>query len=873
MIFTGGPVGGGYGGGGSYAAGGMSAGGGSYAGGIPAGGGGVMGSGYGAGGGAYGAGGGAYGAGGGAYGAGGGAYGAGGIPGGGAYAGGGIPGSGVGMGTTRVVGGNGSCCGPSGTMHANAYGNARPGMTGTGTGTTVHANPGCGVGSAPSDTGCCVGGPETSCGGVGSACFEGAGNMVTSTDWTYVGDSYAAGGIRSHFGSRKIQLEQAAPGLGMFFTGGPVGGSYAAGGMNAGGGSYAGGRYVSGGIPAGGIPGGGAYVFGGIPSSAGFGTTQVVANPGCGIGSGPSNTGCCVGGPEANCAGLGDACFEGAGNMITSTDWAYVGEGRGAYEGTPNYSYVGQGAGSYAKETFVTPYGCRIRPCCLLLTLLSLLGLALAYFLAPKKLAYRLLLGGPETSCGGVGSACFEGAGNMVTSTDWTYVGEGRGTYAGTPNYSYVGQGAGSYEKETFVTPYGCRIRPCCLLLALLSLLGLALAYFLQKPAALVPAPVGPVGTCTLWGDPHIRTFDGIRSDYYSPGEFWIVKSDNVWIQGRYLPTKVTSGLGVTKSIAVGGPFLKGHKLRVEVRSASWDGQPVLTGFPSDFSVPGVIDMHYYSPGEFWIVKSDNVWIQGRYLPTKVTSGLGVTKSIAVGGPFLKGHKLRVEVRSASWDGQPVLTGFPSDFSVPGVIDMHYNNVGTLLQNGREGKALHIVHIRLEDGSPEGLRIQVNRWMEPAPGVIDMHYNNVGTLLQNGRGGKALHIVHIRLEDGSPEGLRIQVNRWMEPAEGDYMNVKITMHGQKGQDGHCGNFNANPQDDDRLQVRARVGKTGVDPKDSMYATKTPVMVANRPNINDCPAQQLEDAKTLCKQKEKKFIPSMACLIDVCFAGKGFAATG
>merc|ERR1711974_375031 len=114
----------------------------------------------------------------------------------------------------------------------------------------------------------------------------------------------------------------------------------------------------------------------------------------------------------------------------------------------------------------------------------------------------------------------------------------------------------------------------------------------------------------------------------------------------------------------------------------------------------------------------------------------------------------------------------------------------------------------------------------------------------------ALHIVHIRLEDGSPVGLQIQVNRWTEPYEGDYMNVKITMHGQKGQDGHCGNFNGDPQDDDRLQVRARVGKTGVDPRDSMYATKTPVMVAHRPNINDCPAQQLEDAKTLCKQKEK-----------------------
>merc|ERR1711956_101553 len=128
----------------------------------------------------------------------------------------------------------------------------------------------------------------------------------------------------------------------------------------------------------------------------------------------------------------------------------------------------------------------------------------------------------------------------------------------------------------------------------------------------------------------------------------------------------------------------------------------------------------------FWVVKSKYVWIQARYLPTKVTSGLGVTKAIAVGGPFLKGHKLFVTVRSATWDTQPVLTGFPSDFSVPGLIDMHYNNVGQLLQAGRSGKPLHIVHIKLEDGSPEGLQIQVNRWMEPAEGdymnvKINMH--------------------------------------------------------------------------------------------------------------------------------------------------------
>jgi len=328
----------------------------------------------------------------------------------------------------------------------------------------------------------------------------------------------------------------------------------------------------------------------------------------------------------------------------------------------------------------------------------------------------------------------------MISTADYSYVGEGRGEYSAVPNYSYVGEGSGAYAQDVIVTPYGCRVRPCCIILMLLWLL-LPLLWWLLRPGPdVITPPSGPMGVCKMWGDPHILTFDHMRADYYSPGEFWIVKSDNVWIQGRYLPTKVTSGLGVTKSIAVGGPFLKGHKLIVTVRSTTWDGKQVLTGFPSVFSVPG---------------------------------------------------------------------------------------------------------------------------------LVNMRYNNVGTLLQKGRQGKALHIVHIRLEDGSSEGIQIQVNRWMELMEGDYMNVRIAMHGQKGQDGHCGNFNGVREDDDRLQVRSRIGKTGVDPTQLLFNAKTPVMNANRPSINDCPTEKLAQAKAACKTKEQKLIPSMACLIDVCFAGVGF----
>jgi len=406
---------------------------------------------------------------------------------------------------------------------------------------------------------------------------------------------------------------------------------------------------------------GGSFAAGGGPG----GGTHVEATPGCGLGSNASDTGCCVGGPETQCGGVGSACLESSGNMVTTTDWSYVGQGRGGYSISPSYNYVGEGAGAYTKDVIVTPYGCRIKPCCLLLALLALLPL-LYYLLQP--------------TCGGMFCNMFP-----------------------------------AMCSDCIITP-----------------------------------PVGPLGECTLWGDPHIRTFDHIRSDYYSPGEFWIVKSKNVWIQGRYLPTKVTSGLGVTKAIAVGGPFLKGHKLFVTVRDAHWDAQPVLTGFPSDFTVPG---------------------------------------------------------------------------------------------------------------------------------LVDMHYNNVGQLLQAGRSGKPLHIVHVKLEDGSPEGIQIQINRWMEPTEGDYMNVKLNMHKQPDQDGHCGNFNGVPTDDDRIQVRARVGKTGVEPAQMLFRTKTPVMIANRPNINDCPAEKLDDAKSVCKEKKQRetgskwAIPSMDCLIDVCFGGKGFAQTG
>lgn len=374
-------------------------------------------------------------------------------------------------------------------------------------------------------------------------------------------------------------------------------------------------------------------------------------------------------------------------------------------------------------------------------------------------------IGGPGAACGGILSPCCQEAGSIITQGDWEYVGPGRGNFEpNSASYAYAGKGKGNYTKEVVATPYGCRPKPCCAVLSVLLLFCPLLVWYSispvssyvvttrpggassvvgPSPAPPVPPNTGPVlgnlGTCTIWGDPHIRTFDGMRSDYYSPGEYWLVRNDQVWIQARYLPTKATNGLAVTKVVAVAGPFLKGHKFHV---SAQW----------------------------------------------------------------------------ATWDGQKVLTDFPSDFAVAGLTEMHFNDKGITMQRGRTGKPLRVVHARFADGSPEGLLLQVNRWTEPS--------------------------------------------------EGNYINVQIQMRARPGQDGHCGNFDGNRANDDRLKVRERVGKNGVSSEELLFASKTPITKANHPDVNNC--HNLEEAKATCQTSERRSIPSMACLVDVCFGGKHFA---
>jgi len=108
-----------------------------------------------------------------------------------------------------------------------------------------------------------------------------------------------------------------------------------------------------------------------------------------------------------------------------------------------------------------------------------------------------------------------------------------------------------------------------------------------------------PKGVCGLFGDPHIVTFDnptGATLNQFSTGEYYLVKSSALQVSGRFGFSERFPKEASTIGIAVGGTLLNGHTITVqyvggakgrEGFKAFYDGQEILTNFPSDFESPG----------------------------------------------------------------------------------------------------------------------------------------------------------------------------------------------------------------------------------------------------------------------------------------------
>merc|ERR1719482_1083372 len=70
------------------------------------------------------------------------------------------------------------------------------------------------------------------------------------------------------------------------------------------------------------------------------------------------------------------------------------------------------------------------------------------------------------------------------------------------------------------------------------------------------------VGYCMMYGDPHFTTFDNSASIFLGTRDVWLVKSKDVFIQGRSLSVS-----GNAAGIAVGGAFMNNKILTIELDS------------------------------------------------------------------------------------------------------------------------------------------------------------------------------------------------------------------------------------------------------------------------------------------------------------------
>jgi len=111
------------------------------------------------------------------------------------------------------------------------------------------------------------------------------------------------------------------------------------------------------------------------------------------------------------------------------------------------------------------------------------------------------------------------------------------------------------------------------------------------------------MGTCKVFGDPHILGFDkgsvyvsenavkmhhpdqGVMNNFIS-GDFWLVKSSLVHIQGRYEVSASSNRKGSFMTVlAVGGPFFRNHTLVLGKKDAKvfFDDEEILSKLPSKY--------------------------------------------------------------------------------------------------------------------------------------------------------------------------------------------------------------------------------------------------------------------------------------------------
>jgi len=426
--------------------------------------------------------------------------------------------------------------------------------------------------------------------------------------------------------------------------------------------------------------------------------------------------------------------------------------------------------------------------------------------------------GGAAVGGGSQAVACGCDCDGDAGAATLAYVGSGHGDYIEETTYRYVGAGSGNFE---VVQGKSSSLRLYVGVSVGIALLVLILVLFL------LPSP--PTTTTTPGTSLPYDCMAGFQN--WQKG--WSI-SKKAWCcthQQKGCAPKTTTPPPTTalpydcdagiQNAAAGWSDAKNSYCCAKFQKgcAAPAKTCLLWGDPHIISFDQVGDnkdeaLSFYGDGDYWLVKTSTVSIQGRFEGTKYPEGLAATNQIVVGGAFLHNHKIEVGTRDSgvlTVDGQAVFSSFPSTYA-------------------------------------------------PADGSFKVSYSAEGKVPDVIPEGNEKRVVHMEL----PLGIVVKVFQW-----DNFLDVQISMSPHTPQDGVCGNFNGNPSDDTTETIMSRVGAR-VAPSETLLSGKakiefTPQM--QKMMSAECPSAKRTTARGHCTkylgaQAEGNMIYS--CMFDVCF---------